>query len=326
MAKLVSGLRYGFFDGKWSNDNSKFDRLYSSGQISEMFNGVIRDGVYLNWAKGKMTVTKTEGYERYVTVSPGKAWFDGTWTILDDDYLLEVPARSEEDRTDYVVLEINKTDAIRANRILIVNEDDLVDNSAVSPTAVKYVKQYPLASIFVKAADPSSTDNNVHNADIKNLVGTDRTPYFAWILQDLSIGSIVDIWSEILGITTLEFDSWFSIMKSLLGYGDEAYSVILSVLQTTEKNDYISRILPRVNELIFTTYGDGTSRTFNVRDMTAVDILTISNVRVNGEKQPYSVHDLSFTFLDAPSSGAEIKVRVVPNINRYSLYFEEPTE
>jgi hypothetical protein len=302
-------LSYGFFDGKYVSGG--FDRLYASGQMSEMFDGVITDGVYLNWEAGLLTVTKTEGSSMGLTVSPGKAWFNGTWTINDSNLYLTVDT-GEEDRSVAVVLEINKTQEVRNARIIVIDAesaDDLVRTDNVN--------QYALAYISVDGGESAE----IHDYDIVNVVGTDETPFFAWILQDLSVSDTLNKWSDILGRTTIEFVTWFSVMQAILGYDDQAYNVLYNFILQTEDNAYISRVLPRVDEFLWTITATG-AKTYTIQ----ANYVHIGNVRVNGKFFPYSVDETTkkITFVDAPVSGATISVSLIPELDLYSLYFEEP--
>lgn len=311
-------LSYGFFDGKYTNN--AFDRLYSSGQMSEMFNGVITDGVYLNWPDGLLTVTKTEGSSMGLTVSPGKAWFDGTWTINSSNLYLTVDT-GEEDRTVAVVLEVNKSSAVRTNRIIVVDAEsvDDLERDGIEGN----INQYALAYISVDGGESAV----IHDYDIKNVVGTDETPYFAWILQDLSVSDVVKKWSDILGRSVIEFTTWFALMVSIFGdddthpMDDNAYNVLYTVISNTAHLPYIDRMLPRVNEVDYTITADG-RRTYTIQ----TECVYIANVRVNGNHYPYSKDGNKITFIDAPVSGAQIVCRLVPILDLYDLYFEEPEE
>lgn len=314
-------LSYGFFDGK--STGSSYDRLYSASQISEMFDGVITNGVYLNWEAGLLTVTKTEGSSMGLTVSPGKAWFDGTWLINDSKLYLTVDA-GEEDRTVAVVLEINRTREVRAVRIIVVDAESVDDL-----TRTDTIRQYALAYVSVDGGESAE----IHDYDIRNVVGTDETPYFAWLLQDLSVTDTVNKWTDILGRTTIEFIIWFAVMQSILGYDDQAYNVLYNHIvgiQTCSMHDiegvpvhleYISRLLPRVDEFLWTTTATG-ARTYTIQ----ANYVHIGNVRVNGKFFPYSVDETTkkITFVDAPVSGATISVTLIPELDLYNLYFEEP--
>ena len=302
-------LSYGFFDGK--STGSSYDRLYSASQISEMFDGVITNGVYLNWEAGLLTVTKTEGSSRGLTVSPGKAWFDGTWLINDSKLSLTVDA-GEEDRTVAVVIEINRTRGVRAVRIIVVDAESVADL-----TRTDTIRQYALAYISVDGGESAE----IHDYDIRNVVGTDETPYFAWLLQDLSVTDTVNKWTDILGRTTIEFVVWFGVMKNILGYDDQAYDVLYNCIINTANNAYVSRVLPRVDEFLWTTEANG-SKTYTIQ----ANYVHIGNVRVNGKFFPYSVDETTkkITFIDAPVSGATISVSLIPELDLYSLYFEEP--
>lgn len=304
-------LSYGFFDGKYTNE--AFDRLYFSAQMSKMFDGVITDGVYLNWSDGLFTVTKTPNIDNGLTVSPGKAWFDGTWTINDSNLYLTVDP-GEEDRTVAVVLEVNRTSEVRNNRIIVIDAES-VDDLIRSEEPGGEINQYALAYISIDGGERVI----IHDYDIKNVVGTDETPFFAWILQNLSVSDTVKKWTDILGRTTIEFVSWFTIMQAILGYDDEAYTVLYNAVVNMAHEDYISRILPRVNEFEWVTTSTGV-RTYTIQ----VDYVHIANVRVNGDYFPYSIDGNKVTFIDAPVSGAIISFKLVPDEDLYDLYFEEP--
>lgn len=318
-------LSYGFFDGKYTNE--AFDRLYFSAQMSKMFDGVITDGVYLNWSDGLFTVTKTPNVDNGLTVSPGKAWFDGTWTINDSNLYLTVDP-GEEDRVVAVVLEVNRTSEIRNNRIIVVDAES-VDDLIRSEEPGGEINQYALAYISIDGGESVV----IHDYDIKNVVGTDETPFFAWILQDLSVSDTVKKWTDILGRTTVEFIVWFAAMQAVLGYGDEAYTVLYNHIvgmQTgsiTELDgipvhlEYLSRRLPRVDEFEWTTIATG-ERTYTIQ----ANYVHVGNVRVNNKWYPYSVDQETkkITFVDAPVSGATISVKLIPELDLYNLYFEEP--
>lgn len=311
-------LSYGFFDGEYTNN--AFDRLYTSGQMSEMFNGVITDGIYLNWEAGLLTVTKTPGSSMGLTVSPGKAWFDGTWTINSSNLYLTVDT-GEEDRTVAVVLEVNRTNGVRENRIIVIDAEsvDDLERDGIGGN----INQYALAYVTVEGGESAV----IHDYDIKNVAGTDETPYFAWILQDLSVSDVVKKWTDILGRTTIEFVTWFALMVRIFGdddthpMDDGAYSVLYDIIVETSKLPYIDRILPRVNEFEYTITADG-RRTYTI----LTDFVYIANVRVNGNHYPYSKDGNTITFIDAPVSGAQIVCRLVPILDLYDLYFEEPEE
>lgn len=350
-------VKFGFFDGQYTS--GAYDRLYDAGQISELFDGVIMDGVYLNWKDGTMKVTKAAG-PRAIWVDPGKIWYKGTWTISSTKILIDIGELYDSSRTyakddfcvyesefykclvdisvaeewdsdhwekitytsgsetlvDFaIVLEVNKTDEVRENSIRAILKDNIVHTDDIDDYVIAYV------SVAVNA---DYEDGFIYEHNIEYVVGTDESPYFAWILQDLSVEDVVKKWSDILGRTTIEFVSWFDVMQRLLDpdYESDRFSCMYPIALEVYYNAYVDNMLPRVNEVTQTDYGDGTTRTFNIR----VSATSISNVRVNGERKPYSIlkeNPMSFTFLDAPAEGSIIVSRVVPFRANYQLYFEE---
>ena len=429
-------LEFGFFDGKYTSNT--YDRLYDSGQISEMFNGVIMDGVYLNWEAGSMdidgvtytweagtmAVKKAETGTKLIYVDPGKAWYKGTWTInptalyinaapeYDDEAVYKVnqlcvykavgdtkyklyrcsvaiPEAEEWNNSHWteivapvtddgivkvemaVVLEVNKggndydntltysigdycvykdetdtdyclyecivdideaeewnsdhwtkiSDKTRLNDILIKLKTDILHTPNIDDYILAYV------TIEVTKEHPEGLINDFN---IDNIIGSEESPYFAWLLQDLDVSHTVEVWSQALGRTIIPFLSWFDIVQRMLDPDDEndRYSAMYPIIMETYNLPYVNRILPRVNEYITSTFDhapDGNIRTFTVTQ----PMVRISNVRVNGIRVPYDVSDEgkgnSFTFLTAPASGATITARLVPIRNLYDLYFEEPT-
>ena len=356
-------VTYGFFDGKFSG--SSYDRLYDPAHMSEIFDGVIMDGVYLNWEFGTMKVTKGIG-PRSIYVEPGKAWYKGTWTINSETHIIRLadiydsestysendycvyPGDGETDRlyrciTDIseaeewdsthwevitygatetlidfaVVLEVNKTEEVRYNSIKSIRKEDIVHTDDIDDYVLAYVKlavnsDYPAGFIYD------------HNIDY--VVGTDESPYFAWMLQDLSVESVITKWTEILGQTTIEFLSWFDVMQRLLDpdYEEDRFSCMYPIVIEASQNLYVDGILPRVDEAAETFYGDGSTRIYSIRGSAA----SISNVRVNGTKRQYQIpkeDPLTFVFLDPPADGSIIVARYVPyNRANYNLYFDEP--
>lgn len=63
----------GFFD------SSGGDRKYNTEQMSSIFDGILKDGVYLS-ILNQFKVTPNVGMQ--ITVDTGRAWFDHTWTLI----------------------------------------------------------------------------------------------------------------------------------------------------------------------------------------------------------------------------------------------------
>jgi len=161
-------VTYGFFN---SLDG---DRIYDAEQISNMFDGVIADGIFRSQGGGFAVLTNNNGME--VKVSSGRAWFNSTWTLNDVDYILTLdPANAVLHRIDTIVIEVDKTAGVRANSVKVITGTPSA--SPVRPTLINSgdVHQYPLADIYIAA-----TTTLILSGHITNRIDID-TPYAAGI-------------------------------------------------------------------------------------------------------------------------------------------------
>lgn len=192
-------LYSGFFN------SSNHDRLYDSEDIARLFDGLIRDGIFSSIG-GCFIVKPNNGM--MVSVDTGRAWFNHTWTY--NDAILPITLDASEvllKRIDAVVLEVNSTEAIRANSIKVVRGTPASSPSKPALTKSKLVNQYALAYITV---NPAAT--SIGQADIENAVGTDATPFVSGILEVISIDKLIPQWKAILDnfvtTNTENFNTW----------------------------------------------------------------------------------------------------------------------
>lgn len=195
-------LTYGFYD------SLNHDRVYSANQMSEIFNGIITDGVFENIGEHFAVVA---GTGMQVVVRPGRAWFDGTWTLLDTPMTLDIGASSSLlGRIDAVVLETNFDVETRANSIKVVKGTPSADPVAPTLTESELVNQHLLAYVNVDAGVTAITNRMI---DIQ--VGVyGETPYITSVLQQTSISSLYLKWED-------EWYTWFENVKTTLS-GDVA--------------------------------------------------------------------------------------------------------
>lgn len=189
-------LTYGFFD------SSNGDRKYTSTQMSEIFDGIIEDGVYSNVGEALAVVPGT-GLQ--VVVKTGRAWFKHTWTLNNAYLPLNIenpdPYRS---RIDAVILEVNHNLDVRANSITILKGS--ASASATKPTLLHEngIDQYALAYVTV---DPGV--NEIVASKIEIAVGKNETPFVQCPLRTVSIQDLFNQWQG-------EFDEWFDNVKATL--------------------------------------------------------------------------------------------------------------
>ena len=163
------------------------DRRYNAEQMSAIFDGVINDGIFSSIGTA-FTVTADSGFT--VNVGIGRAWFDSIWVY--NDAILPITFEEAEvvlDRIDAIVIEIDKTEEVRAGSIKIVKGTPA--SIPVRPVLTKngYVTQYPLAYVEINAGKISITQ-----AKITSMIGTSDCPYITGILQVQNIDNVVAQW------------------------------------------------------------------------------------------------------------------------------------
>jgi hypothetical protein len=189
-------VTYGFYNSLAG------DRVYDAVDFSQIFNGIINDGVFMS-VGGKLMVSPNGGLT--VKVASGRAWFNGTWTQNDTDLVLTHDAAPVVlSRIDSVVLEVNSSSEIRANSIKIVK--GTAASSPVAPTLLdsEYVHQYALADILLGPEVTVITAGN-----ITNKVGTSVTPFVTAILETMDVDSLLAQWSG-------QFTEWFTDLQNEL--------------------------------------------------------------------------------------------------------------
>lgn len=195
-------LTYGFYD------SLNHDRVYSANQMSTIFNGIITDGVFMNIGEHFSVVA---GTGMQVIVKPGRAWFDGTWTLLDTDYPLSIGSVSTlMGRIDAIVLETNFDVETRANTIKVVAGTPSATPVKPTLTNTDLVKQHILAYVTI----PANT-TSIANSMIDIQVGVNKeTPYITSVLQSTDINLLYLKWED-------EWYNWFNDVKATLS-GDVA--------------------------------------------------------------------------------------------------------
>lgn len=204
----------GFFD------SINHDRRYNTEQVSSIFDGIVRDGVYMSIGKC-FQVRAQDPNSMNIIIGPGRAWFDHTWILNDSDEIMKVETSELlSDRIDTIVFDVNHDILTRKSSIKIIKGDGA--KNPVPPTLVNVDghHQYPLAHILVKA-DTSF----IRQADITNLIGTSTTPFVTGPLETINTDMLLAQWNDeyrawfenFTTSTKVEMFDWYETIKGLLG-------------------------------------------------------------------------------------------------------------
>lgn len=211
------------------------DRLYDATDISRLFDGLIRDGIFASI--GDCFVVK-QSNQMNVTVGTGRAWFNHTWSYNDALYPVTIPpSEILMDRIDAIVLEINSVEAVRANSIKLIKGTPSSTPTKPALTNTKEVHQYPLA--YVKVGKEVTS---IRQADIENCVGTSVCPFVTGILEVISIEQLIPQWKDILNRfveeNTANFNTWMNGEKQDYQAWLAAAKKEIADWEATSKSDY----------------------------------------------------------------------------------------
>lgn len=211
------------------------DRLYDATDISRLFDGLIRDGIFASI--GDCLVVK-QSNQMNVTVGTGRAWFNHTWSYNDALYPVTIPpSEILMDRIDAVVLEINSVESVRANSIKLIKGTPSSTPTKPALTNDKEVHQYPLAYVTV-----GKEVTSIRQADIENCVGTSACPFVTGILEVISIEQLIPQWKDILNRfveeNTANFNTWMNGEKQDYQAWLTAAKKEITDWQATSKSDY----------------------------------------------------------------------------------------
>lgn len=197
------GITYGFYN------SVNHDRVYNANQMSQIFDGIVNDGVYYSGnqaIEGRFAVTPAGGF--VVNVGSGRAWFNHTWTFNDGN----VPLTIEQPdlaypRKDLIVIDVNYADNVRANSIVVVT--GIPAPNPVDPTLINTAghAQYPIARISVPQYSAEVTE--ITAAMITSLVGTSACPWVTGLLRTTSIDYLYTQWQA-------QFEEWFEHLQDEL--------------------------------------------------------------------------------------------------------------
>lgn len=200
------------------------DRRYDAEQMSSIFDGIIRDGIFMSIGDQMRVLAHSDWV---VTVETGRAWFDHTWTLNTSKYPLDIsPAHMLYDRIDAIVLEVNHELRHRKNYLKVIKGPEGA-NPAQKPTLIRSekVNQYPLAYISIPKASTKVTQGN-----ITSTIGTMECPYVTGILETITFDDLIiqwrAQWEEMMQDKDADWDQW-------LLEADHDFQELLQVTENT---------------------------------------------------------------------------------------------
>lgn len=149
-------ITYGFFNATKQSDGT-YDRAYNSDQISDMFEGLVSDGVFESIGDA-MVVTAKSGMT--VQVGTGRASIDGRWIRNDAKMDITLAASNIAlNRWSAIVMRLNMS----SRTMSIVEKVGTAATNPVKPSLTNSttVKEKCLAYVYVKAGAGSITQVDI---------------------------------------------------------------------------------------------------------------------------------------------------------------------
>lgn len=205
-------LTYGFY----SSLNG--DRKYNAEQMSTIFNGIIRDGVFKEVDQA-LAVKAQSTPSLTLNISKGRAWFNGTWTRNDAVYPITLSTADPiHPRYDAICLRVDKRPASRANSFIIKTGTPAASPAPpVIDSGIEYVYDHALAFIRVNANQTAITQSYITTAiglETVTVNGTSRaaSPYVKALLEKYELDNMVSQWQsqfyEWMTQNDNEYDAW----------------------------------------------------------------------------------------------------------------------
>lgn len=244
-------LHFGFYH----SDDITGPRLYTAEDMSRLLDGIITEGVFGNFLE-TFNIVLYDEYKEYVltdptektphfeiNVGPGKAWYNGTWTMIDENELLPLGVEDgdlENNRVDELIIEVNKN--TRMNRLFILKGDpgqELIIDPTTDVPAVPYAPEgsgyvqqhkrntseplydepeegiywYPLSYIWVKKGLNSKTYNKNDIVVKKMAYDVVSCPIEHEDIRSLYTGW-EKVWSDWFDDRKKEWNVWFNSTKT----------------------------------------------------------------------------------------------------------------
>ncbi|MEG1523827.1 MAG: hypothetical protein RR475_02245 [Clostridia bacterium] len=181
------------------------DRRYFAEQITDIFSGLIIDGVFSSIGTC-FVATADSGLN--INIGIGKAWFNEKWVL--NDAILPMTAPISElllDRIDAVVIDVDKTEAVRDGTIKYIQGTP--SSTPVEPTMISETNHHQYPICFIRRAAGS---DGITQMDIANKIGTAATPFVTGILQTIDLDTLLGQWENKLDqfvfSETSEFTQW----------------------------------------------------------------------------------------------------------------------
>lgn len=218
--------RDGFFDSV--ND----DRTYNAQDMSEMFMGLLSDGVYAS-VGNKLAVQPNNGMT--IQVNTGRGYFGGHWVKNDSEYLHTLEGSDVLlNRYCAVCIRVDETTSGRNAQLHFKYSDFATSPTKPAMQRGEDINEYCLAYVFIRAGAYEITA-----ADIEDTRGDNSLcGWVSGLIEQLDTTTLWEQykaeWENFLNTKEGDFEEWYSGLKTTLE-GDVA-AALSSKVQELESD------------------------------------------------------------------------------------------
>lgn len=214
-------VTYGFFNAVESG--GVYDRQYNADQMSEYFNGLVSNGVYLNVGDAFKVVASGDGLS--VNVKTGRAIIDCKWVKNDGiETVVLNPADASKPRYTAITLRLSYSDRL----ISLGFHDGSPATSPTKPTPLRTAESYELILAYVLVPAGATTISQAQIEDTrasKSLCG-----WVSGLIDQVDTGTLFDqfnaAYQSMLQQMTrwqaqqqAQYEEWFASLTSTLTVG-----------------------------------------------------------------------------------------------------------
>lgn len=185
------------------------DRVYNAEQMSNIFEGLITDGVYES-VGNKLAVSPSSGMA--VQIGSGRGWFKKRWVDNSSPYQLTLEASDVTlNRYCAVCVRVDTTDAVRS-AVPYLKYSEYATNP-VKPTMIRTetVNEYCLAYVYIPAGSSAVTAANIEDTRGNN----ELCGWVTGLIEQLSTTTLFSQWEAI-------FNDWFANFIDMISEDAEA--------------------------------------------------------------------------------------------------------
>lgn len=188
------------------------DRKYNAQQMSEIFEGLITDGVYES-VGNKMAVQPNNGMT--IQIATGRGWFAKHWVNNDTAYLQTLEASDVLlNRYCAVCVRVDESEGGRTAKPYFKYSE--FATTPVKPTMERSekVNEYCLAYVYIKAKATAIT-----SADIEDTRGNNKLcGWVTGLIEQLSTTTLFEQWTDL-------FNKWFIGLQDKINANTETMLV-----------------------------------------------------------------------------------------------------